>query len=1205
MFDFITQITNAAAAVSNDIRQARRRKLIERQCYEAQTAIAAAYKHHVSGATAIRSLQSQAKALSVTWRDIIDLGDPYRTIHERRLENLKSRVVKNTEEKGTWFLEPDAATLEALQAPRVAAVRAQAENDLFELLDQSLDAAIQQFDRKCTEIADQAEDQRRTELRALISEKRNILVAATQADTERDDARELLVAAQNDWAERVAASYQSALADKLTEFDEEIRPKLIAKVVRERTAAHWIKEILIKGKSVPHAKLGREYQKSDQHLQDQLINTVTLMVQEDGALVYRARERDAGGRFSFETNYMHESTQFRNQARHKAPDPQVRGPEDRELPFALRFLDQVQIPATTSASLKEVASFSIRSGDDVEQVMSQFEGDVFGALHGLEESSYRYPPHITSFPGTQRVAGWLDKNSARQISVALRPDGLLAVVVKLNDSKTIVDGDKPDKVIQLREDYNSARLMSLLVVTLVTRVLNGSDGARCFPRKCGPSERLHIPSFCIWPLQVDPHGAVTRAETLLEQFESGALKLDNVPSWAVGWTPTIQANALAARFTFTAERHLRVLNATDAGPIEVRKGVNENDALHKLTQWFKYTCLLLGALWASMVLSTVVATNAYTVRELWLSTLAFSLIGVWRCLICWGLSARAREPRPPANLNGWLSRLVSGLSIFVGEVVERAFARRWFLLTGPAIMCLLIATTYQWREKTWTSLHERISAPSVISVVEPDEGATHTPSAEPEPESEAAAPDGEAINILSRESEPESDVAGFQASLYKGVWALPLLAIGLMRHGYMLLYDLVLQRGQLQRKLNSVAGVEQTWAAGRALPSLMTSSEGEAPALTDEKASAISNALARMGTRVTAELAAARSRFDKGSAANAALVAVIGLLAPFSAMEAAKLNEPDEPNTYHGLSTELEKTHDHLVAKLGPLIPKYPPINRIEVTPEVLADLSKLNGELSTVLETLQDIQNNRSVTISTRAETKTAIAALDELSRVMRRMTMSSKVALDADIGSALQELGLLKAVLDKLREGVVIPLTPKGLRPPESARWVDIDLAFINTAPDTGILPRVLAHCDQLGGMRFDINDANINNDKWFSGHNVTGTTDLASLVARINPGTNAQGATADEPWRIYILGLADTQGNAVSNLNLSKRRAEAVKEQLSGKVGGLPIMTLPLGEAGWLADKGLPDQESDANHRSATVYLCPRQIQVADNNVGRDFQ
>ncbi|MCG7519505.1 hypothetical protein [Ruegeria sp. Ofav3-42] len=1201
----------------------------------------------------------------MTWRDIMDLGDPHRRVHEQQLEKLKEKIVDNIDETGEWFAVPNPATLEALQVPRVAAARARAETDLSADLDGSLNATIQKFDSDSAAIADQAQDQYRAELQALIVQKRNGLLTAMQAPAERDEARKFLEAAQKDWAARIETSYRSALLDKL----EKVRSKLLPEIMRDRTAAYWIKKLLIDGKCVPHAELGSEYQKSDQHLQDQLINTVTLMALEDGSLVYRARGRDAGGRFSFETNYMDESPEFRKQAQYRPPDPQVRGPEDRNLPFALRFLDQVQMPVMSSASLKQVVFFNLRKGDTIERVLRQIEGDVLAVLDDAGENRYGDRPEIENFPGTARISDWLDKDPARQISVALRPDGLLAVVVKLNESKTTIAGDIPDEVIQLREDYNNARLMSLLIVALVTRVLNGSDGARGFPKKLDQSKRLHIPSFCIWPLQVDPNGAVTRAETLLEQFKSGALKLDKVPRWAVGWSPTVQANALASRFTFTAEQHLRVLNATDAGPIEVRKGVNENDALEKLTQWFKYTCLLLGALWAAMVLSTVVAANAYSVKELWITTLAFSIIGIWRCLICWGLSARAREPRPSARRNGRLSRMVSAFSKFVGIVVERAFARRWFLLTGPGIICLLMAATFvesNWAEVvTWVQNKTGFVRP-LIDMLKSFAVWTGSLLAGLKPDFidlNSLLPEWLTNNNDEKLGRNSPNASGFQTALYNGVWALPLLAIGLMRHGYMLLYDLVLQRGQLQRKLNSVVGVEETWAAGQALPSLMTSSNGEAPALSVEKTAAIGNALAQMKTRVKNELATARSRFDKGSAANAALVAVIGLLAPFDAMKASTLNKPSKPNIYEGLSTELEKTHDNLVAKLGPLIPEYPPVNQIEVAPEVLADLGKLNAELSAVLETLQNIQNNPGVTISAQTgdarrqlselatqldrlqpeslvigantesaeaalrlleqrvahtrlpqllvevQTENAISALNDLSRAMRQVTMNSKLTLDADIGAALQELGFLKAVLDQLREGMIIPVTLESEKLLETAPWIDVDLAFINAAtyPEIapGIWSRVLEQCDQLGGMRFDTNDANVNNGEWFSGRDVAGKTDLASLVARLKPANNAQGAPADGPWRIYILGLADTQGNAVSNLNLSKRRAEAVKEMLLEEVDQLPVVTLPLGEAGWLADTGLPDRESDANHRSATVYLCPQQIQFADHNGGGDRQ
>ncbi len=1241
MFDFVTQITNAATALSNDVRQADRRRKIKQQFQAAETAIAAEYKNHVSEAATIQSRQNYARALSVTWHDIINLGNPYSSTHERRLEDLKSKVLENTEEKGELLLVPDPATLEALRVPRVAAVRDRAELDLSTTLNRSLEAALQIFDTECTSIENRAAGKHRDELRALTAEKRDVLVSATQASAMRDEARVLLDAAQTGWAEQVETSYRSALQDKLADFDKNDRPILVAQVVRNRTAAFWIKKMLFEGKGVPNAKLGREYQKSDQHLQDQLINTVTLMVLEDGSLEYRARERDAGGQFSFEKNYMYPSKKFLNQANYPPPDPQVRGPEDRILPFALRFLDQVPMPVMTSESLKQGVFFDLRKGDRVGQVLRQFEGNVLEFLHDADDNRIDERPFIKDYPGTARISKWLDTDPARQISVALRPDGLLAVVVKLNDSKTTIDDSNSSEVIKLREDYNNARLMSLLTVALVSRVLNGPDTDRSFPTPCGQSNRLHISSYCIWPLQVDPQGAVTRAETLLEKLESGLLKLDKVPRWAVGWSPAVQADALAARFTYTAERHLRVLNSTGAGPIKVRKGVNEQDALHKLTQWFKYTCLLLGALWAAMVLSTVVATSSYTVPELWLCTLAFSVIGIWRCLICWGLSARAREPRPTTRGDDWLSRLGSSFSKSVGKVVELAFAYRWFLLIGPTVMCMLIATTFYWQEEKWALSH----------AIGFDFGAP-----------DAKEPAGKDITVRLGEAEPEADAAGFSAALYKGVWALPLLAIGLMRHGYMLLYDLVLQRGQLQRKLNSVVGVQETLAAGQALPSLKIFSDGETPAPTVKKTLAIGDALARMKTRVTDEITAARSRFDKGSAANAALVAVIGLLAPFSAMEARTFNE-DKSKRFEGMATELTKAHPNLIEKLRPLIPEYLEVNQIDVTPEVLADLGTLNEELTGLLQTLRHIQKNRDVTISARTdeahrhlgalaaqlerlqpeplvvgantgpaetaleeleqsiketqlprlpvdvETENAIAAVKELSEAMRRATLNSKVAVDADIGAALRELGFLKAVLDQLREGTVIPMTPEGQRPPATAGWIDIDLAFINAATYpkivTKVLPPLLEQCDLLGGMSFDTNDANVREDKWFSGRNVADKTDLDSLVARLKSWKTSQDTAADDPSRIYIVGLADAQGNAVANLNLSKRRAEAVKEALSKEIDDSSIVTLPLGEAGWLADTGLPDRESDSNHRSATVYLCPQRIQVADNSAGGDTQ
>ncbi|UWQ74414.1 hypothetical protein [Leisingera sp. M658] len=1273
MLDFIAQVISSVVSATEDIRQLVRRWRIEQHCGAAKTAITTAKNLHVSLAEDILSRESYADDLSVTWQDVLNLGDPFKGLHERRLEDLETRIVDNTEEKGEWFAVPDPATVNALQAPRVAAVRAQAESDLTAVLEGALEAALKQFDKDCRAISNSAEGFDQTQLRAMTAEKRSELLQIADATNARQDARKKLDAAKPNWAGRVRASYRNMLLEKLVEFNSEERPKLIVEVERNRTAAYWIKKLLLEGESVPSAKLSGIYQISDQHLQDQLINTVTLTVMENGELAYRARERNEGGRFPFEKNYMDPSEGFKKQVENTPPDPQARSSEDRVLPFALRFLDQVRVPATSSARLTQAGSFDLRQHDRVDRVLLQFAGDVQGVPLDADESQFRDLPYVTNYPGTKRITDWLKGGAARQISVALRPDGLLAVVVKLNDRKTTYNSNFPGAVIRLRTDYNQARLMSLLIVALVTRVLYGASFERFLPERCGESERLHIPSFCIWPLQVDPQGAVTKAETVLEQFAAGKLTREAVPRWAVGWTPALHSDApmvdaLEARFTSTAERHLRVLNSTDAGPIKVRKGVNEHDALYKLTLWFKYTCLAGGALWAAAVLSTLVVANAYTINELWAITFLFSLIGIWRCLICWGLSSRAGEAGSPALRSRWSSRLVSTFSEFVDAMIDLAFTRRQFLLIGPVILAVAIGAAYLISE--WPDL---------------------SPTLKP---NDPKAAGSVALNLWGNNSETAT---GFQKALYKGVWALPLLAIGLMRHGYMLLYDLVLQRGQLQRKLSSVVGVAETWSAGRAMPSLMSAQEGNAPTLSKEKAAAISAAIAQMKSQVTEDLAAARSRFDKGSAANAALVAVIGLLAPFSQMSAATLSKVPDPDAYAGLSAELEKAHPALVEALRPLVPKWdgPTETQVKVTPQVLADLGKLNTELTSVLETLRQIQAHRDVNITARTEeahrrlggllasferlqpaplkieadttladkslraleertkqmqlpdvmikvdtqnaqralyafsrtlgqmqppavtleTEKAHSALEELSRTMRRMAHGVRVPLDAEIGAALRDLGLLKAVLEQMQEGISIPVAPEGRVQSETVPWIKVDLAFNNAATQPGSLPLVwrdaLMQCDKLGGMRFPKGKSDLKDGVWFNVLGKDGTridegeAALDALIARAQDWKAATPAATEGARRLYILGLTDARGNATSNLDLSKRRADTVKRVLSQKLTGFSIVVLPLGESGWLTGEGLPEQEDDANHRSATVFLCPEAVRFAGDQGKRETQ
>ena len=52
-----------------------------------------------------------------------------------------------------------------------------------------------------------------------------------------------------------------------------------------------------------------------------------------------------------------------------------------------------------------------------------------------------------------------------------------------------------------------------------------------------------------------------------------------------------------------------------------------------------------------------------------------------------------------------------------------------------------------------------------------------------------------------------ADAAWYQKSILTGVWALPILGIGLLRQGYTMLYELVLLRGQFFEEIR-VAGFQ-------------------------------------------------------------------------------------------------------------------------------------------------------------------------------------------------------------------------------------------------------------------------------------------------------------------------------------------------------------------------------------------------------------
>lgn len=1232
MFDVFTRIKDGFV-------NARLERRVRRQFNTAKAALIKAQDAFTTEATTLSQQSQFTDGLTVTWNDVTGFDGDLKGVHERQLERLEEEVVSDISAHGDRFLKPDHRILQRLQEVRIPSLRSRAQKTLNDSLDRAVDQALKSYVTETKATLEEVEGAAQTNLRVLVDQQQIELDKIAASEQAKAEVQEHLLSAEKAWASAVETGYQAVLQRKIDEFDMDVRPALIAGVERNRTAAHWIKKLLLEGKTVPQAKLSGVYQQGDQHLQDQLINTITLTVLEDGSLTYRARGRDEGGRFPFEKNYMDPSDKFKKQASIEPQDPTANHDADLTLPSALSFIDQVQIPATSSLKLESNTEFELSRNDRVDRVLLEFAGAVQGVPLDAEESRFRDLPYITTYPGAKHVEAWLERSEERRISVAVNSDGIVAVVIKNGPGKRVFNEEAPEALIECRAAYNEARLMSLFVVALVARVLNGAGDDRYFPLQIGDSDRLHIPSFCIWPLQVDPKGAVTRAATLLSQYEESVLARDDVPRWAVGWTPALDddaslSDAMSARFTYTAERHLRVLNSTDAGPIEVRKGVNEHDALFKLTRWFKYTCLALGLLWFGGVLSTLVFANAYTTGELWSISLIFSMIGIWRGLICWGLSARARDPVIRSEKNVALSKIATATRGAVGAVVEAAFWRRGFLLIGPAIMVFSLMVAF------WVT-----DWPELPQWLQPGKS------------------DGKMLGQYGRLGNDGASASGFQSALYTGVWALPLLAIGFMRQAYMTLYELVLQRGQLQRKLNSVLGMQQTWRAGQNLQAQTQKRADNAPEPSPihTKAGAVGSALAQMKTHVVAEIDSARSRFDKGSAANAALVAVIGLLAPFSKMDAAGLAIKDPPaQNFAGLSEELLTLEPELRVLISQITELNPaptmaqhcafPIGQYclqpalpSVTETVLADLRALNKELNAVAQTLRSIQGNPKVTV--RAETDDAKSKLEALSRAIEQLpspevkaeadtqpaldalarltdelmaVQTRQIALDpapaqtslndlraqlvalrgfdafsleADASAALRELGMLKAALDHIGEerttGIWLPSDGEGRTSP----YFDFDVTLNTVVQPTEIvsgLESALSKCVELGGMNFDSGRWDVESGVWFT---LTDNAEISKL------GTEAfndlLGRAADPSRKFYVLGLADSTGDPTSNFKLSERRADAVRDKLAGELAKqgveLASVSLPLGEAGWLTNKGLPDSAGDENHRRAAVYSC----------------
>ncbi|MEM1350936.1 MAG: hypothetical protein AAGF27_01255 [Pseudomonadota bacterium] len=1054
-------------------------------------------------------------------------------------------------------------------------------------------------------------------------------------------------------------------------FEEEKGSRIRGSIWRRKNEPGRVMRILRDGERVPRQEIAPEFLNSNTFRVDQTINGISTVVDPDGSIWLQSRSFKDGGAFDFEKKWTDASPELEKQARAaRSLDPYT---EELTAPVKhMYFADRIPLTHSAKARLSPNEQIDMPAKKkSIREVVTKFAADMRGQSMDSETLSLTALEGLEQHAGLRNITYWLEQVSGRRISASIKADGLVYIAITLRKSTTGVP-DVP------QSEINTARLMALFVVAILDHAINGLGNAREYPEALPSDEtRLEIPGNCVWPLQVKPRGraATSRISTgagLAKAMSGTTWDCAKPENWMLGWEQTPPKDAtlyqtLENRFHNLTQLKLETMYGLGETLSEDRKGLNAADALGRLVSYFMVSSLVLSLIWLFGAIGTLYAAPYLSRADLWLFSLVFFLIAFWRFLLIGMTIGMTRDQNlSDSDLRPWKRFRLWLLNV--------SFGHRTAFCIGPTILFLVAVVAI-------------VPRPDMVWV--------------------------EALTAWIESWAPDKTLkpgaASFRSAMVNAVWTLPVVAAGLLRQAYVMLSQLLVDRGLVQDRLDWVNAIEDNWKAGTHFGAVPNS----------PSAHRITDQIETLRARLQNQRARADRQFGEKSATNATLVALVSMLSPLNGMQPdvgiddtavtgmlaqignrrtdrgfeppiyAEANhvathrvDASSPSSlpmllparegcmtmpkkvaeesrkgefqllyqvaftaslidclevtstknarslghiqrqiaqqYASVAERLQRIEDGLPQGGGPkggttYVCMFPFLRhcaqgaQINITSDgfgnLREDLSDFTTEIYSTIAALEDLKAHSNIAVGLNADS--FFEGMRDVNEVMSISAKPRQVPLTVDINQMLEDIGFAETRLGALghADPVVVranaeqffhemALARRLLEtfPEQRQTWlggrmsrplVDIDLSMT-----AGGLVGALGQCDHLATRFFEVNEPARDQTPlvWAGNWTVQGKP--------INQPDGVRAALlleANEQKPLYVLGLADGQGDPLHNLALSQARASLVAAGLKQLNSNLDPIALNLGEAGWLTERGLSDAEDDPSHRAALVYVC----------------
>ncbi|WP_299707008.1 hypothetical protein [uncultured Tateyamaria sp.] len=801
---------------------------VNRAIGRARTAAVTALQTYSQDREALSTKVKTAEDLVGTWDEIEALTLQLNAAAQPANTILTTMLLNNIDASAEDYLIPDPVVLAQLTTQAAQEIAQRTEKFEAALARAQATLTRTQIDLAVNlkELLPNERERRAAFLREFRSELRQL---RDQVDKTPPDCADGTAQANLETA--IKSTYLKQLRKRETSFDVNEAPVIRAKVQRHRNEARYIVPLFQEGRPVARNALSTTFLDSDAHQIDQMVNGVMTVLDADGSIVLQTRRFEDGGGFGFEKNWYKVSNALRKQvkdAQNLSDDPigQDTVPNELSGRSTFCFIDQIKLSQTANDALRSDAQLHLAGNTNaVQHQLADFVSRMRGLANTDVDLSIFAFEGMADFAALPHITNWLSAHTKRRISLHINEVGLTSIVIKREDQTR---PDRPE-----RDAINMIRLLALFVVAIADQAVNGRGAsARNYPKRLASDRhRIEIPDLCVWPLQIKVGQACTFSDALAlaDALANTDPTCTLVNEWMFGWDQVPRKAAsppelLAWRFHMATQKQIRTMETVPDATMGDREGLNSHAALTRLVNWFAWTSLVSVAIWFVTVITTTYFASYFSERELWLFSIAFFLIALWRFILVSGLTSTGRQRDVTGARATWWNRLRY-------QALNLSLMRRWNLLLGPVVLiCMSMAITAL---KSWGWLEVFPQPPQV-----------------------------------------PADGASFAKAMKTAVWALPIVGVGLLRQAYVMLAQLLQERGRIRARERWLDALETNWKAGTSLPH----ANGLAIA------AAVKDQIAALHARFAAQRARVVRLFGEKSATNGVLVALVTLLDPLNGM---------------------------------------------------------------------------------------------------------------------------------------------------------------------------------------------------------------------------------------------------------------------------------------------------------------------------------